>query len=804
MIRLAWERLKHRKKTTLIILMAFISIYTLVPLGLEQSKTTVATVNDSIKKYGRGSYDLLVRPPSSRTSIEKKLGMVEENYIGDSKGGISINEWKRIKGDPNIEVAAPVASLGYFRGKQTSVELPVLSQPTRFSYQFYTSDGKSMYPLGSKESIMYFEQSNPGTIQFLRNNVGEATASSAMMILMPTNYNLLVAIDPESETKLTGIDFSDFNKKIEDPFLDSFLENYNNPPVMKVLQRNDFNIPIYLKLKVDQLDVKLNKYLDILGLKNQQWLMESSAEKIQLAFKDLEKEKPKESKIFNINLSNFQKPFDGTELALNNKFEPSIGERTLVGLDTSTYFVASKIDYKNIETIPAVTIKKPGNPPSYKTVVSKGVSMEKSQEIPFIISQVGTFTPPTNIANNLAASPLGIYGEVKAKTEDGKVLTPTTIPGSFIPSAASGVTTIENAKLIKGDKPIDAIRVKIAGITNYDEVAQKKIEKVATKLLQMGYEVDIVAGSSFKEMTLDVEGIGKVKEPWTTLGVAQELTATWNLMNLITTVLLTAFGVFWLVIRLTFEKNILIQENSLLSVLGWKKRNIFLRNCIEQDIIITIAFMMSIILLNFLHVEAIMYGITLFLWIISIVITNLLLNKTEKQNNRIEEYKKFASVLYYKRLIIPMMLLLCFSMLLISIQIAALGDSFNKSSVTTMGLFIGNQTYWFELTVTILVLYLCIIAFSEGLNTLFVERRQELNMYHVIGWTKGRILRHLFKESATWFVFSSIIGILFSTVVLKILSVSILWSLIGIGISFVVMSLIFSIILFTRKMSNLT
>lgn len=526
MIRLPWERIKHRKLTNVIVMIAFISIFSLIPVGLEQSRISKATVQESIEKHGRGSYDLLVRPAFSRTPIEQKLGMVEDNYIGDSKGGISVDEWKTMKEDPAIEIAAPVASLGYFRGKQFTIELPALDEPTLFTYQFLTSDGKTTYPLGEKESIMYFEQDDSYQIQYFTEKQEGGNISVAMLTrTMPENYNLLVAIDPESETQLTGIDFSELNKELdEDEFID-FYESYrdNSTPFLKILQREDLTLSLYLELKVDQLDVQLEDYLNIFGLQEGEWLNYGSQESFPAAFNTLKKMKPVKTETLQIDLSNFIKPFDGIEMGLNKSFEPIPNSKAMLNLNTSTYYVASKISYQNLDTLPTVTIEKDGIPPIYKKLEQKGVSLteaaEKSLEVPFIGYQIGTFSPLKVEENQLAASPLGIYGDMQATAEDGAILTPTISPGSFIPSPASGITDIDNAVMVKGDKPIDAIRVKVAGIASYNEDARMKIENVATNLLKLGYEVDVVAGSFFKEMTLDVEGIGLVKESWTTLAL---------------------------------------------------------------------------------------------------------------------------------------------------------------------------------------------------------------------------------------------------------------------------------------------
>ncbi|NCU17954.1 FtsX-like permease family protein [Pallidibacillus pasinlerensis] len=799
MIRLVFERIKHRKATGIIILIAFISVFTLIPIGLEQSKTSKVIVHDSIENYGRGSYDLLVRPADSQTLIEDELGMVEENYVGDSKGGISLEEWKQLKNNPDIEIAAPVASLGYFKGKQFSLELPILDEPTRFTYQFYTSDGLTEYPLGNKESIMYFENPNPGLIQYLKSDDNENSVSAAMTMFMPENYNLLVAVDPESESKLTGIDFSELENEIKDPMMNDILHNYGNPPVIKVLQRDNLNIPVYLKLKVDQLNVNIGEVRKYLELQEDQWLMDTSPDKLVTAFQKLDKIIPENTNTLEIDLTNFNKPFDGTAVQLNEKFMPILGERFMQSFDTSTYYTASKISYDNIHDLPSVRINTPGSPPSYKLVEQKGVSMIESSEVPFMVYQVGTFSMDSEHKNKLAASPLGIYGDMSAVSENGHVLTPTTEPGSFIPSPASGITTLENAELIKGEKPIDAIRVRVAGIENYDTAAQQKIEKVATDLLHNGYEVDIVAGSSFKEMTLDVEGIGKVKESWTTLGVAQDLTDTWNVMNFITTILLSGFGILWLIIRLTFENHTLVQENEILTIIGWKKSKITWLRLSERVIVIFTAYIVSLIVLNIVHAKLYMYGVVSILFCISFVISAILLNVKGKPNKREIGYKKFASIFYYKKFFIPMIFILCLSIMLISIQIATLGDSFSSSIVTSLGQFIGQETIWFQIIVTLLVIYLSIVSFTDGLSTLFMERKQEFVMYHVIGWTKRRILKYVFKESIVWFAFSCIIGSLISGLILNQLSIQIFWIFIGIGTSIVVMSVILTIILLTRR-----
>ena len=72
-------------------IIAMIAIILLTSYGIQTSKETNSIVTENLENYSRGSYDILVRPEGARTNIEESLKTVEENYIGDGTGGISIS-----------------------------------------------------------------------------------------------------------------------------------------------------------------------------------------------------------------------------------------------------------------------------------------------------------------------------------------------------------------------------------------------------------------------------------------------------------------------------------------------------------------------------------------------------------------------------------------------------------------------------------------------------------------------------------------------------------------------------------------
>ncbi|MGE7988644.1 hypothetical protein [Lysinibacillus fusiformis] len=793
------NRIISRKLVSLTIILAFFGIFLLIPIGFQNTKETKLAVENSIAEHGRGTYDILIRPSSSRSNVEKKVGMVEENYIGDSKGGISLKEWEKIKQNPSIEVAAPVASIGYFSGKKLTVEFPKLDNPTRFSFEFYTTDGQKEYPISKTQNLVYFEESIPGYIEYLKVIPGETAVGAIMDVMLPATYHLLSAIDVESEHKLTKVDYSELKKDINPYDIKMITQNIGDIPIVKVIQREDINIPIMMKLKVDKLDINVSDYREKLGISDQEWLMSANDQNKEDVMAELSKLKAITTTEYNLDLTSFQKPFDGTALKINNDFKVELATDFASDRgETSIYYIAEKLQYNTSEKGLNVSIVENGSPPSYKLLKKKGESLYESPP-PFLIEQVGTFSPIKE-KNNLTSSPLGIYATSKIKTEQGKILKPTTVPGSFIPQPAGGLITLESAEIIKGSEPIDAIRVKVAGISKYNKEAQQKIEKIATEFLQDGYEVDIVAGSSFKNATLEVEGIGKVIAPWTTLGVAQELEESWNGLTFLTTILFATFVLVWFVSRLLFEKGTLEKEDELLTILGWSHERIIRRNYLEQYFLLFIAFILSITFMTILKLEIRSYLIASCILIVAILLINIIFFIKRKNSDRVIAYKFSPSLFYHRHIIMPTMSILFTSTIILVIQIANFGNTLFKSQESTLGQFTVDVIFLFQLSILISTFILSTFGLTECLNTLFYARRAEFNMYHIIGWTRKRILFHLSKEIFLWATFSICLGLITSYLILLKMGVMINWIIVGILSSGAILFIVVSFVTIVRNL----
>jgi hypothetical protein len=77
------------------------------------AETSRLVVSGVVRSNFRSAYDILVRPNGSRTPLEEQRGLVRPNFLSGQFGGISMAQYEQIRQIPGIEVAAPIAMIGY-------------------------------------------------------------------------------------------------------------------------------------------------------------------------------------------------------------------------------------------------------------------------------------------------------------------------------------------------------------------------------------------------------------------------------------------------------------------------------------------------------------------------------------------------------------------------------------------------------------------------------------------------------------------------------------------------------------------
>lgn len=113
MIRLGFRELLSRRTATLLSAAALLTATMSFLVLAGTAKTTRATLSGDIGRAWNTPYDLLVRPPDSRSALERTSGLIRPNYVSGLLGGITAKQLEAIRSIPGVDVAAPIAMVGF-------------------------------------------------------------------------------------------------------------------------------------------------------------------------------------------------------------------------------------------------------------------------------------------------------------------------------------------------------------------------------------------------------------------------------------------------------------------------------------------------------------------------------------------------------------------------------------------------------------------------------------------------------------------------------------------------------------------
>lgn len=293
------------------------------------------------------------------------------------------------------------------------------------------------------------------------------------------------------------------------------------------------------------------------------------------------------------------------EVSLTLRPDYSIRSPRVGSLDP-TFTIASK-GVVNAEAAqvepqdPANGVIEPGLEPAYRVLrsypleVAHGFRPDDPYDQPFYFAPIATFDLDRldRPANPLTYVPLGAYDPPATDfvaRPDGRPASkpspmhPTLNPAGLITVPPLAITNLEAARLLRGETPIDAIRVRVSGLSDFGPEARAKVERVASRIAELGLDVDIVAGSSPQPVEIYVpayrlgtwppEDLGFVRQGWTTLGAAERVERGLGETNL--ALLLLALGsaaIFTVGLQLS-QLTTRAQEVAILEALGWGSRRI--------------------------------------------------------------------------------------------------------------------------------------------------------------------------------------------------------------------------------------
>ena len=553
MMRLLWSFWRHHKERFIITLLGVFIISSGLSILFGLSESNKGTVMETLQNRWKVSYHILVSP--SGTSItDEKNGLMEPNLPGGITGGITLEQLQRIKNIPEIDVAAPLAVIGYSRVDFNLAERAELSKKGiyRRSIKINSNNGvEDQVTTLLSDYVTYGAWQSSDTSQ----QYGVHNLNGNLVDQYAYDYTLIAGVDPIEENKLVGLE----QAVIPFPNGDNWYFDGSDSSQVRILDNSYFGS---------------NKIIELPILVSNQLLA---------------------NKTFSYQYDRLDLPFDTEEQATATMEEVKRG-----GL--IHYLDQVKTDFSQVYTFPSeqvapqlfasltntgdspgLLLSQKATPLSFNVVPSPYLErwsyayhLEQHEEIDFSISSqfpefyrpyekledpdhpnaatafvlfpkyIGMYDPTKlNISKDIEnLFPMDTYSTPAAKyviDDEGRPVNPQLSvssinnPLGLMTSPPTMLTTLEAASLIIGDKPISVIRVKVDGVDEITEANRHKLEQIAAMIReQTGLSTDITFASSPQTVLIHIPksgtqtALGWIEQQWFKLG------DTYTLVNEVT------------------------------------------------------------------------------------------------------------------------------------------------------------------------------------------------------------------------------------------------------------------------------
>ena len=111
--RLAWSQVRFRPARTLALIAGVLVAATGFTVLTAASRTAQLRTVGTVSAHFVPAYDILVRPRGARTAVENRTGTVQPDFLSGIYGGITMAQYHQIQQIPGVQVAAPIAMVGY-------------------------------------------------------------------------------------------------------------------------------------------------------------------------------------------------------------------------------------------------------------------------------------------------------------------------------------------------------------------------------------------------------------------------------------------------------------------------------------------------------------------------------------------------------------------------------------------------------------------------------------------------------------------------------------------------------------------
>jgi cell division protein FtsX len=614
MFRLIMRTIMARRLRTALLVLGVLVVSGAFGVLLATVETTRLTVDEDLARYWRTTYDILVRPPDSVSPIEQEHGLVQANHLSQLPGGITLKQYQAIAEMPGVEVAAPIAMLGFFELVFHS-PLDVSCEPGFYRLQNATliDDGVRRYRVVGEEFFACAKNGGEFTHLFDSpyynwlaltftdtDRPSEAPWWKRAVFRLPV---LLAAVDPEQESRLLDLDQSIVDGE--------YLHDIESPPSgaeRVVVKAGDAGAPSASGGSGDiPLILNARSYVS--------FTLQTEWQRIDLPFSQeslgqvVNEEEPTQlASLSSETLARWT--FDGQQ-SYRSALDALRDDDSRVKVN-ALRALPTGLSYREIppppgaegpalEAIPLGV----GWPTGGSSIVSMpvvafdlemrfretGAGTGLGGDLPFLLQGIYDIEhlprPPA-----VSQVPLETYfaPAVTLRYDDAGrpvppvLLGPTFSDVGYITSPPLALTTLESGAWLsfQRESPISAIRVRVAQVDEFTPEAQSRVETVAAGIIERtGLAVDITVGSSPRRVLVRIPGkgpipaVGYVEEGWVQKGLSYTLVRETKRFNvLLFSVMLVVSAVHILNTSLisTLARR---REIALHKALGWRTGSVF-------------------------------------------------------------------------------------------------------------------------------------------------------------------------------------------------------------------------------------
>ena len=593
------------------------------------TQTTLVRGNRIISQNWRPTYDLAVLPKQAKVPTAQQI---PSDALSGYGTGITIQQYQQIKNLPGIEVAAPIAPVGYIQMPVPSIYFSDHSYPTGYYQIDWTltafNGQRNIVESHEQQFIYIISGSDPSSVTSqspedvfgafpnqIRGVSSETDNRPAPLSPNGTGTFQLTGIDPTAENQLVHLNRSVTSGR--------GLSERDTIHLDKRFTDNPYSVSNPRKtISIDAIPMLIHRQIpgQVTLRATFTLLYHGSLTASQIAANGgisyLQQRHDKQI-LFNGTVplvQNDPQRFSGRSLLWNGhtwqNYVPtsSYGPLLYYTLDFSTASIPTGLAYIRA-TAPdgstAYTLVPKGTQggegtfrtlKSLHTIKSTDVLNSGSQVVIYNYEAVGEFTNngmaaqinnPLNWLpeNTYSAPPVVARYDAQGRPVQATTFLPTTNPAGFLMQPPLALTTISAARELVGDACISAIRVRVTGVVASNQESWKRIQQVAQEIRQQtGLQVVVTLGSSPQPTLVYVPGIsagtlgaeqnippvGWIEERWLHIGVGLVYLNQLGSTRLLLLGSVLAVCLGYLVVAFSALVSSQRRDFAVLSMLGWR------------------------------------------------------------------------------------------------------------------------------------------------------------------------------------------------------------------------------------------